>query len=213
MRSILLLLLIVFGTPPEAGPWPRDKGQGFLSFSTDYDGKNDAFFTTLYAEYGVTSWITAGIDLGFSDDDLYKAIAFGRLPLGSQDGTWKLAIEMGIGTFEDDAVLRPGLHFGRGIKIAKRDGWFTVETLANYAPDPDKVDVTTDITLGLNMSQKHKIILQLQNGNQPMDPDYLNLATSVVVEKTPGLHLELGMKTGLMDHGDIAVKLGLWHSF
>jgi hypothetical protein len=190
MRYLVLSLIILMGIPAEAGPWPRDKGAGFLSFSVEYDDEDDSVFTAAFAEYGITSEITGGLDLGFADDELYKAVAFARCPLATGESDWLLALEMGIGTTNDEAVLRPGLHFGRALKFGKKSGWFTIESYAYYEVEQDKVEASTDITLGFNMTETRKLILQLQNGNQPMDPDYLNLASSMVIETTPGLHVE-----------------------
>ncbi|MFK7941035.1 MAG: hypothetical protein AB8B82_16765 [Roseovarius sp.] len=213
MRFLLVFVLGLCGMMAEAGPWPRDKGAGFLSFSTEYDDEDDAFYTALFGEYGVTPKLTAGVDLGFSDDTLYKAVGFARYPLVNQNADWRVAVELGAGVTDDEGVLRPGLHFGRGLNLGQKSGWFTIETFAYYQIEQDDVEVSTDITLGVNMTDRRKLILQLQNGNQPMDPDYLNLTTSLVVEAKPGLHVELGMKAGLQDEGKLAVKLGVWHSF
>lgn len=213
MRFLLVCVIVLAGVSATAGPWPREKGAGFLSFSIEYDDEDDAVFTSAFAEYGITSKITAGLDLGFADEELYKAIAFARYPLANDTSDWSVALELGAGVTEDEGVLRPGLHFGRGLNLGQKSGWFTIESYAYYEVEQDKVDVSTDITFGLNMTDRRKLVLQLQSGNQPMDPDYLNLATSLVIEATPGFHVELGMKTGLKDDGDYALKLGLWHSF
>lgn len=213
MRYLVLLIIALVGSSAEAGPWPREKGTGFLSFSVEYDDEDDSVFTAAFAEYGITSQLTGGLDLGFADEDIYKAVVFARYPLGSIEPDFIVAVELGVGTADDEAVLRPGLHFGREMNLGKKSGWFTIETYAYYQVEADQVEVSTDITLGLNMTDTRKLVLQLQNGNQPMDPDYLNLASSLVIEATPGLHVELGMKAGLKDAGDYALKLGLWHSF
>lgn len=211
IRALILLCLMT--GEALAGAWPREKGHGFLSFSTEFAPDDDSFFTAAYAEYGITNRLTAGLDLGFNDDELYKAVLFGRLPLSDPAADWKVAFELGVGLSEDEAVLRPGLSLGRGLSMADRSGWISIESLATYEIEQDDVEFSADITLGLNMTDALKLLVQLQSGDRPMDPDYVNLAPSVVFEATPGLHLEMGMKTGLKDWGDYAVKLGLWHEF
>lgn len=212
MIRTLFFLLIMTGQAA-AGAWPREKGHGFLSFSTEFAPNDDSFFTAAYAEYGITDRITAGFDLGFSDDELYKAVFFGRLPISDSAADWKVAFELGVGLTEDEAVLRPGFSLGRGLSMANRSGWFSIESLAIYELEQDDVEFSADVTLGLNMTDALKILLQLQSGDHPMDPDYVNLAPSIVFEASPGLHLEMGMKTGLKDRGDYAFKLGVWHHF
>ena len=213
MRVIVLIYLVVLGVQAQAGAWPREKGEGFLSFSTEYDDEDDALFTSLFVDYGITHRITAGLDLGFADEELYKAVAFARYPISQADADWNVALELGMGVTEDEAVLRPGLMLGRGLTLGRKSGWLSIEALAYYKVEQDDVDVSTDVTLGLNMTDRHKLLFQLQNGNQPMDPDYLNFASSVVIEQTPGFHVELGMKAGLKEDGDYAFKLGMWHHF
>lgn len=215
MRAVALCLLgIILACQAQAGAWPREKGEGFLSFSTESDAQGDDIFTALYVEYGITQTLTAGVDLGFSDDALYKAVAFGRLPLNQPGASWKITAEMGVGLAEEDAVLRPGLLLGRSLALGDRSGWLSLESLAYIAAeDPQEINISTDVTLGVNVTDKTKMLLQLQNGNDPMNPDYLNFAPSVVIEKKPGLHLELGMKAGLKESGDYALKLGLWRTF
>ena len=208
-----LLLLILMTGQALAGAWPRERGHGFFSFSIEYAPEDESFFTAAFAEYGLTGRITAGVDLGFSDDTLYKAVAFGRVPLSDAAADWKTAFELGIGVTEDNAVLRPGLSFGRGFNLAERSGWLSIESRAIYEIENNNVEFSTDVTVGLNMTDALKLLVQVQSGDHPMDPDYLNLAPSVVFEASPGLHLELGMKAGLKEQGDYAVKLGLWHHF
>ncbi|MDF1669849.1 MAG: hypothetical protein P1U83_09555 [Roseovarius sp.] len=213
MRVLVMVFLVMLGAQAHAGAWMRSKGEGFLSFNVEYNPEVKSTFTSLFIEYGITPRITSGVDLGFADDTLYKAVAFGRYPLSAPDTDWQVSLEMGMGVAEDEAVLRPGLMLGRGLELGKLSGWLSIEALAYYEVDQDDVNVSTDLTLGVNLRKDLKLLVQLQNGNQPMNPDYLDLATSVVVKKAPGLHLELGVKTGLKDTGSAAFKLGLWHKF
>lgn len=214
MRVIVFFLIgLCLATPARAGAWLREDRAGFLSFSVEYSPKWQSTFTALYAEYGLGRRITAGLDLGFSDERLYKGVLFGRMALVPPDGTWKLAAELGIGTTEDEPVLRPGLSLGRSLQFGPRPGWLAVDALARYEIEKGNVEFTVDTTIGVQLSEKRKFLLQLQSGNHPMDPDYLNLAPSLVIERQPGLHLEIGMKAGLKERDDYAVKLGIWRYF
>ena len=210
---VICVFGIVLGGQALAGAWPREHGAGFLSFNVEFTPDGQDAFTSLYAEYGLHPRITAGIDLGFSDDELYKSVVFTRIPLIRSDAVFKLAIEIGLGITSDEVVIRPGVHFGQGFELQDRSGWWSVESRIPVEIKDGGFDVSTDFTFGLNLDRKRKLILQLQSGDHPMDPDYLNFVPSLVIQKHPGLHLEMGLKTGLKDRGNHAVKLGFWREF
>mgnify|MGYP005861962363 CR=1 FL=1 len=204
------VICLLLAGQSHAGAWPREPGATFLSFSTEVDtGDMTDTFTTLFVEYGLTDRLTLGLDAGLDDGTLYKGIVFARMPLNRPEADMKLAIEMGVGLTDDAAVLRPGLMIGRGLDW----GWMAMDTLATVDIEAKDVDLTTDLTLGVNMSARSKLILQLQSGHQVMDLEYLKFASSVVYEYKPGRHLELGALAGIKNLDGYAVKLGLWRHF
>jgi hypothetical protein len=215
MRQLWLAILWgMLAGAAQAGPWLRAAGEGFLSFSAETPvSDNGPVFSSTYVEYGLSERVTLGFDLGGDEDDLYKAIVFAKTRLGDPEKALKLAMELGIGVTEDEAVLRPGLSLGRGFSLGDWSGWMTIDTLAIFAIETNDIDITTDITVGLNMSARTKLMLQLQSGDHLMDPDYLKFAPSVVYERKPGQHIELGVLAGIDNAEDIALKLGLWQSF
>lgn len=214
MLRFLAALGVLLTGEAHAGAWPRTDGEAFLSFSGEFPASGtDGIFTTFYAEYGLTDQLTLGIDVGLEGQDIYKAVGFARLPINRPDARIKLAFELGVGLAEDNPVLRPGLMIGHGFAFGEFTGWMSVDTLVYLEGNDGDVEVSTDFTIGLDMSARTKLILQLQNGNHLMDPDYLKFAPSVVIEKKPGQHFELGMLAGLENSTGIAVKLGIWRSF
>ena len=213
----LLVLLIVLAAQVHAGPWPREKGKAFLSFSSQVEGPNEFglydSFATLYAEYGLTDTLTLGIDLGGSATQMTKAVAFARLPIGRADNKTKLAIELGLGQVGGDNALRPGLSLGRGITVGERNGWATIDTRFVMFTDSSDYLLENDFTVGLNTTDKSKLIIQFQTGAPKGNPLYIRLASSVVIERKPSHHLELGVTAGLMQTSSYGFKIGTWRNF
>ncbi len=225
MRLCLTLALIfLWSATAQAGPWMREKGAVFLSFSHSRfeSGDHRDNETKLYLEYGLSERFTLGLDAGqgeyYGDQ---SAIAFLRTPIGRSDGASRLAVEMGLGAFRDDLTptatpemtLRPGLSWGRGIDTRFGSGWITVETLAERRIGEDDTAYKADTTFGLNASDNTKLIMQFQSGDYPGSDPYLRLAPSLVREFAPGRHLELGLRHGLAGETTTGVKIGTWLSF
>jgi len=204
---------LLTGAPAHAGPWLRGKGDVFLSFGTEIAENGEDGFYTLYGEYGLREWVTLGFDLGGSAEDLYKAVIFARVPLRGKEGKIRLAFELGVGVKAEEPLLRPGLSIGRGFAVGDMSGWMAIDTTALIGAVRGYTEMNTDVTLGLNMSKRIKLMLQLQNGHHLTEPGYLKLAPSVVFERKPGQHFELGMLAGIKNAEDLALKLGLWQSF
>lgn len=210
----LLAVMILLAGQAGAGAWPRDKGATFLSFSTDFrtDGSDD-LFTALYLEYGLGHNITVGLDLGTDFDGFSKALSFARLPLIDPAKDNKLAFELGLGMIDDSAVLRPGLMIGRGVRLGKRWGWVSLEAYGTTDISDGDIDLSADFTLGLNLTAAMKAVVQLRARESMTDPEDMRLAPSLVIERAPGRHLELGVSAGLENGADMGLKLGIWHQY
>ncbi len=157
---------ILLASSAQAGPWLRAAGEGFLSFSVETPvSESGQSFATTYVEYGLSDKVTLGFDLGGHETELYKAVAFAKMAFGRPDATLKIAAELGIGTADHETVLRPGLSIGRGFSLGDFSGWMSIDTLANIEIDTSDTAVTTDITVGLNLSDRTKLLVQLQSGH------------------------------------------------
>ncbi|MEO0749252.1 MAG: hypothetical protein AAFZ10_12880, partial [Pseudomonadota bacterium] len=86
-------------TSVSAGPWPREEGKGFLSFSLDLDAEElEDNFVSFYLEYGLSRGRTLVIDRQERGDEIAKTFALIRFPLGNPDRNLKLAYDVGLGT-------------------------------------------------------------------------------------------------------------------
>ncbi|MBE0453337.1 hypothetical protein [Roseovarius autotrophicus] len=211
---VALLLLPWFAAMVEAGAWPREKGQVFLSFSSQFEerdktGINRQSFS-FYAEYGATERLTLGLDINGDALRMSKAIAFLRWSVGHTGRPLKLALELGAGQAEDAAALRPGLSIGRGFALGKRHGWLNADLRAILGGG---TAFETDLTAGLAVMPRTLAVVQLQAGAPGEGRDYLRLAPSLVYEMRPGAQIELGLIQPLSGGGERGVTLGLWRRF
>ena len=225
----LVVLLLVFATHAQAGPWPRGKGKVF--FSAHVNGEYLEEFGTIrqygsiYGEYGLTDKITLGIDYNGSEISTDKAIAFVRIPFGKPDRTYRFAAELGAGLVDGETVLRPGFSVGRGITWRERNGWMTLDTRAILGGSSSGMRIESDFTFGISATKRTKVILQLQGGIQSKGDDYLKFAPSVVFElkerkrrgkkkKRKGKQfIEFGITAGIVNYDNYGAKLGIWREF
>ncbi|EAQ27163.1 hypothetical protein [Roseovarius sp. 217] len=214
--TLALMLLPWLITTAEAGAWPRDKGQTFLATSGQMEGPDEFGLYrqsfTLYAEYGLTERVTLGLDLGGDTLRMTKSIAFARWPIGRAGRKVRLAFEIGLGEVDETAALRPGLSLGRGLTLWGRHGWAAFDGRAVVFGD-SRMTLESDITFGLNTTQRSKAILQLQTGRPSFGRAYSRFVPSFVYETKPGAHLEFGVILPFSGGGERGVKLGLWRQF
>ncbi len=198
----------------EAGAWPREKGQVFLSISSQIDARDENGINRQsfggYAEYGATGRLTLGLDVNGDAVRRSKTIAFIRVPAGRTDRPLKLALELGAGQVENRAALRPALSIGRGFALGRRHGWLNADLRAILSGG---TGLETDLTAGLAAASRSLAMIQLQAGVPDEGRDYLRLAPSVVYEIRPGTQIELGLIEPLSGGGERGVKLGLWRKF
>jgi len=216
-RWLLLFLILCWPLAAGAGPWPRAEGKTFLSFSIETELENgttngDELYGTFYAEYGLTSRLTIGLDAGAEEEDFDKVIGFVRWPIGQTSGPNRLAAEFGLGYFDGTFALRPGLSWGRNVTAGTVPGWATIDSRVTVTNDIDTV-LQTDFTLGLKTTQKSIILLQVQTTAASTSDAFAKLAPSYIRQLKPGRYLEVGLTAGIIETDEFKLKLGLWREF
>jgi len=217
-RCLLLSLLLVpwLAVPALSGAWPRPKGTAFVATSAQIEGPDEHGVYrqnfSLFAEYGLTERLTLGVDVGGDAVRMSKAVGFLRWPLGPAERPLKLAVEFGAGQVEGEAALRPGLNIGRGIKLWERYGWLAVDSRAVLF-ESGGISLEGEATVGLSVSARSKVIVQLQAGRPDEGRDYTRVAPSFVYQTRPGTHIEAGLVEPLTGGGHRGFKLGLWREF
>lgn len=209
-------------TTAVAGPWLREKGSSFTSFSLSATISRDAHSTS-YLEFGITPTSTVGLDIGFSRKNSGSKLAFGTLflrrALGPTDKTNKFAYEVGIGATyggpnrEMSPHFKTGLSWGRGISVAGKGGWVTVDTAVLWDVNDSNHVTKVDSTIGLNFTDMTSGMIQLNFANQYNDTFGYFEPSLIFNPPTTDFRIQMGLITPLKEPSQTSFKLGLWREF
>lgn len=221
IRLVLFAALaLVLAGPAGAGAWPRGEGRTFVALSYAgspgraapagaHGAERADGYASLFAERGLTPRLTFGLDAG-GGEGRWTALAFLRRSYGLEGpNVW--GAELGLGRRGGDgdggALIRPGLHWGRGAPW----GWMGVESYAEI--EGDGIGAKLDATLGLRRSDRVFWVLQLQTARTADGDGIVRLAPSYVRQIAPPARLELGFLADLSGEAELGVKLGTWVEF
>ncbi|WP_235865403.1 hypothetical protein [Alloyangia mangrovi] len=217
MHALICTLLGTGATPLGAGAWLQPTGRGFASTTTRLSWAQEQTvqnwpraelrYDTFYLEYGASRRLTFGTDLGRSISGGGKAVGFVRFALLGT-GPLRIAGELGLGQIEGVRALRPGLSVGVGLE----QGWLNADLLAEIR-EAEGTDYKLDLTLGVRLPKKTRLILQLQSGAPQGDSPFARLASSVVLPLRRRLQIEIGASQGLTGDDSSGLFMGLWSEF
>ncbi|MFV0243689.1 MAG: hypothetical protein ACK5IB_01530 [Qingshengfaniella sp.] len=238
-----VMLWLAGATPGAAGAWLRETGRAFVSLSYEvttpraalsqealaYDSTPPLYrYTSVWAEYGLTDWLTLGLDAGRDEGpDTWTGVIFARLPLMAEGRFGLMAAELGIGqrryiaagpydlydSHDTEQILRLGLSWGKAFAWPRQGGWLAMDTQTDFRQTTDGQPRKLDLTFGLRGSETITGILQLQTGDYPRSRAYAKLLTSVVYDLPWGLALETGALFGLREDNRVGMKTSLWWRF
>lgn len=223
MRSTLLAIIAVLAlaTGAEAGAWLRSEGGGFASSSLSINRDREVS-GTVYLEYGLRPDRTLGADISFGVDRTGtqegSAILFLRVPLGRTDQTHKFAAHIGIGARVLNEEVLPaaetGLSWGRGFQVGQRYGWVNVDGSYNLTQHPASDRIKLDLTAGLGISNKSKLMMQMFNTFQDGD-QFVKLAPSLLMSlgRNSGTTLQLGAEVPVSGGGTTSLKIAFWREW
>ena len=213
--TLAVVLLLWPAADAMAGAWLRQTGTAFVELSGQVTEPDEYGFygldAGLYAEYGVNERLTLGVDAGHDMLRVSKALVFIRLPLGRETRKVKLAMEFAVGQVGEQTALRPGLSVGRGFRLWSRDGWLNADGRVVLAGGTRTLQ--TDLTFGLSISDRAKVILQLQAGQPEAGTGYAKFTPSFVYQTKPGTHLEIGVMQPLSGDDRRGLSLDIWRTF
>ncbi|WP_108836578.1 hypothetical protein [Tateyamaria sp. Alg231-49] len=217
MRLTLLLAILCVPLPASGGAWMRDVGETFLSFSSTIDEVGQAG-NSLYLTHGLRPKLTIGakIDTDMLVGQLVNGtgFVFARKPLPTDDRSFKLAYEIGIGsTLGPDplALLRAGLSYGRGFTLWGKSGWVALDSAAEWEVENSVTTYKLDSTIGLSLSARFQVMMQVFLTEIESDLS-TTIAPSVIwrPKKDGPTRFHIGMEK---EDGTFAFKLGLWRTF
>ncbi|SMO87884.1 hypothetical protein [Paracoccus laeviglucosivorans] len=240
MARILAVFLILLAHPALAGPWPREEGGVFLSFSGERDRDGNSY-AGLYTEYGLSPRTTLGLELGRANAGETNVMIWWQRALDRGQGANRFTISSGLGAVQRDGEVMPvaqmGAAWGRGLdglpllQHIPGGGWLAVEGRVKVAgaTETARIDqgltsveiayltpeTTTkaEVTLGLRPFDRLMLINQFRFEKREDTGFSSKLATSVVRDLWGPAKVELGVITPLSGQGEEAVKLGTWFEF
>ncbi|WP_424934081.1 hypothetical protein [Amaricoccus macauensis] len=230
VSQILALLFCLSAGEARAGAWPREEGQVFIAVSqtmstgarTVLEAVQDVrSYSSLYAEYGLTPEITAGLDAGFARGDQDEASAwnlFLRRPVRAWENGHRVAASLGIGQLTEPEYgrqwrIKPGMSWGKGFESRWGNGWAGVEASAAYRFASKDFGYKADFTVGLKPSENWMGIMQVQTGRYGDDDPIIRLAPSVVRKFGERIHIQLGFIGSVAGDDSMGVKFGTWFTF
>jgi len=224
MRSwFFYLVLGLFPALAEAGPWAREKGKSFLSFSvtattpTGDIGTTPEFFGAFYMERGLGRDLTLGFDTGINQEMDTTSIMFLRRPVGGTNGANRFALQLGAGTTVSsegvDYLGQAGASWGRGLETRFGAGWAVLDLSAQYRITAQELVSKADLTFGVKPNERTKIMMQLQTGKYPDSDLFVRLVPSVARKIGERTQVELGAQIGLSGDDRVGIKLGTWLEF
>ncbi len=228
------LVGLFLALPSHAGPWPREEGGVFLSFSVQRD-RDENSNLSLYGEFGLGSRRTLGMDLSQTNLGERSGLVWMEQGLGRGEGPNRFAVGAGLGVVEREGVLTPlgqlRAGWGRGVERLPGGGWLSAEasvqvtgeleeyrfqqgyTITEAAYLTPKTSSKATLTLGFRPLQKTMLINQLRLEDRDDTGFSSSLATSSVFDLPGPAKLELGIVTPLKGPDEGALKLGTWFEF
>lgn len=242
MRNLLVLAILAGLVPAlaDAGAWPREQGSGFVSVSYEYttwqdmmsedrlietEGEIETFgYMALYAEYGITDRLTAGIDTGREEAPYtWSGVAFLRAGLGPAHWRNRFAAEFGLGQREipnygldqgdRETIFRPGVSWGYGFDTRLGRGWTGLDLKSETRQTTGGTAYKADFTLGLDPDGPWLGFVQLQGSDYPGAGPALRVVPTLVRRITPWLAIESALLWDAYGNERMGVRAGLWLEF
>jgi hypothetical protein len=119
-------------------------------------------------------------------------------------------------------LLRFGLSAGRGLSaeglawlpiITLQGGWLGLEAIALYDRTHDTLDWTFEATLGLALTDRDKLILQVLHSDVAGADRALTITSSYVRDFWGHTSVRLASQFGLGGTDHIGVEVGIWRRF
>lgn len=220
-RLCLCLALLVLPGLTSAGAWPRAEGHTFIANGFGLlhaDGAPEQNEQTVYFERGLKKNRTLGFSGSLNMSSSGEGHIFLRLPPRTRANGALTAIELGIGVKSTDLVnfrpfVKAGLSWSKSVTLHRKAGWLSVDNAILWDLDKDDHRLKIDATLGLNLSERFKLIGQgffeaTQYGSS------LTLAPSLVYRPRKGrMSYKIGVERKQGDAAQTGVRFAIWTEF
>ncbi|MEX0348689.1 MAG: hypothetical protein AB3N15_04630 [Paracoccaceae bacterium] len=220
IRSLLISLMVLGGSAPGyAGAWLQEKGRGFLSATTTgyRPGATVEYRSAIYAEYGLMSRLTLGIDVNDRAANSGHALAFARLPLSPSEWQNRFAIELGTGAHHTlgrtAAMHKITLSYGRNLVSGLGPGWIAADTALEYRTGLNQKIRKFDLTMGLSADRRVNPLLQIETAHVRGGDLYWTLTPALLIRGKKGRRWLIGLERRSAHPEGFGLKFGFWRNF
>jgi hypothetical protein len=219
--TLSVLMLYLFAAQPVvAGAWGRNVDTGFFSVTTTLRRLDGILQSenSLYGEYGAWPRLTLGVDINDNSGLAGHALVFARLPLGSLERRFKVALELGLGAHhvrgQWDRMIRSKLSVGRGFSSGWVDGWFNVDLGAELRRPNPTPNYKLDATIGLSSGRRIRPLLQLESTYISGAPLIWSVIPSILIDsRNNNATWQIGVERKTAGPSSLGLKFGLWRIF
>lgn len=217
--AIACLICLIAPQPALAGAWLRDKGNGFMSISSTIRALSPIadYETSLYADFGLTARLTAGLDVNETPGVGGHALAFLRLPISASGARRKLALELGIGGHHRREIWHPmyrvALSLGYGFTGWFGPGWLAVDTAIEHRGGHAEPLFKLDATIGLSSSDQIRPMLQLETAIAQNLSLQWTLTPSLMIAGKGKSTWIIGIQQRSFGAHRMGLKVALWRRF
>lgn len=210
-RVASAVAIAIAAAPVAAGPWPREPGERFLSFSATVAGPRQEL--AAYGETGLGRGWTLGLDTALDRDGGGRALLLVSRQLTGATARLRFSAEAGAGGYRSadgrtQAVLRGGVSAGFGWGGA-RPGWARLDLLAESRAGD--LAFKTDATVGMRVAGRLTAILQVEG--DWADRSSLVLAPGIVWRLRDGVDLHLRAQADVRGQAEPGLRLSTWIRF
>ena len=198
----------------------RTEKTGFFSFVSKQN-YNLSSTQSGYLEYGVSDKLTLGAAI---DVDIQAGAALGGqghiflrrpLPWSRANSVW--AYEIGFGAkvreTQQSQFAKTSLHFGKGVKLGKRNGWLAVDGAVEWHFGKEQHRAKIDVTLGVNISARSKAMVQIFTDISAGSATATLAPTYIFSPKDKKISYVAGFEAASNGRDSTALKIGVWHKF
>jgi len=218
--GLIVVWFFVLGTVPAlAGAWMRDPGSGFSSVSATFQRSTGGRSTDLsyYGEFGVSPFLTLGIDLNDNDNLAGHALVFARIPLEFLPAEHHLATELALGGAHYQHVWKPmhklTLSYGRSFDSAWGPGWVAVDSAYERRENNTEPILKLDATIGLTDNKRLRPMLQIETAKISGHSLFYSITPSLQIPMPNGSKVLIGAQHRMSTQRSLGLKVGLWHRF
>lgn len=225
----------LFGTlPAHAGPWAREAGAVFLSFSLQAEESVEALVlgpvdpahgAGLYGEVGLGHGLTGVLDISAAESAALAGLRL-RYSFAAPDARWQWAVEAGaaarrVAGEEVRALAQLGTSVGVGFDawrpgagvLGHDGGWAVLEAALHTDPARAETGWHVEGTLGLHLGENWRTALALKAEAGPDGATVVTARPSILHALGPGTVLQLGLQAGLVNSETAGLTLGIWREF